>query len=120
MRVQGVTGDLPAIAHVGPVAPPVVPPVDDAPPRPAVAAPSAGEGAELGDGSAADDHRRRPLQPLPSFDPPLIAQRAVLGWPVGPLVVEHVRATGVSYGAVWAQVDRAMAAVQAKEPPTGA
>ena len=118
MRVQGVTGDLPAVAHAGPVVPPVVPPVDDAPPRPAVAATPAGDEAELGRG-AADDHRRRPLQPLPTFDPPLIAQRAKLGWPVGPLVAEHARQTGVSYGAIWAQVDNAMAAV-ADEEPAGA
>ncbi len=119
MRVQGVTGDLPAVAHAGPAVPLVVPPVDDAPPRPAVAAPPAGDGTELGHG-AAHDHRRRPLQPLPSFDPPLIAQRAVLGLPVGPLVAEHARETGVSYGAVWAQVDRAMAAITSEEPAAGA
>ena len=105
MRVQGVTGDLPAVSHAGPVVPPVVPPVDDAPPRPAVAATPAGDEAELGRG-AADDHRRRPLQPLPTFDPPLIAQRAALGWPVGALVLERAVATGTSVAAVWAQVDR--------------
>ena len=119
MRVQGVTGDLPAVAHIGPVAPPVVPPVDDAPPRPAVAAPAASTGADLGRGAANDDHLRRPLQPLPTFDPPLIAQRALLGWPVGPLVVEHARQTGVSYGAAWAQVDSAMAAATETEQPAG-
>ena len=110
MRIQGVTGDLPAVAHLGPVAPAAVPAVDDAPAEPAVAPPPASDGADLGHDTTADD-RRRPLQPLPAFDPPLIAQRAALGWPVGPLVVEHARATGTSYGAVWAQVDRAMAAV---------
>jgi hypothetical protein len=121
MRIQGVTGDLPAVAHVGPVAPVAVPPVDDAPPAPAVAAPAASDGAELGNGGAADPRRRAP-QPLPAFDPPLIAQRAALGWPVGPLVVEHARASGTSYGAVWAQVDDAMAAADAvgKDPQPAA
>ena len=107
MRIHGVTGDLPAVAHLGPVAPPAVPPVDDAPPPPAVTAPPASSGPGLGDGASADG-RRRPLQPLSAFDPPLIAQRAVLGLPVGMLVLERAQATRTSYGAVWAEVNRAM------------
>ena len=114
MRIQGVTGDLPAVAQLmNEGAAKVDPPAVSAAPPPAVAAAaSAGDAS----GGQADAERRRPPKPLASFDPPLIAQRAVLGWPVGPLVAEHARQTGVSYGAVWAQVDSALAAVAAEEP----
>lgn len=108
MRIQGVTGDLPAIVHVGPVVPTLQVPVDDAPPAPAVTAPKGGDDAEMR-GHSEQDPRRQPHQPLSSFDPPLIAQRAALGWPVGPLVVERARETGTSVAAVWAQVDREQA-----------
>ena len=104
MRIQGVTGDLPAVVHIGPPAPPVAVPVDDAPP-PAVSAPARGDDAELRQQSE-QDPRRQPKQPLSSFDPPLIAQRAALGLPVGALVVERARETGTSIAAVWAAVDR--------------
>ena len=105
MRIQGVTGDLPPVAHLGPVPPVVAVPVDDAPSPPAVAAPAANTGSELRD-QHEQDPRRQPPQPLTSFDPPLIAQRAALGWPVGALVLERAVATGTSFAAVWAEVDR--------------
>lgn len=108
MRIQGVTGDLPAVAHLGPVAPPAAPPVGDAPAGPAVAPPPAANGAALGEDATAAE-RRRPPRSLNVFDPPLIAQRAVLGQAVGMLVLERAQATNTSYGAVWAQVDAAIA-----------
>jgi hypothetical protein len=105
MRIQGVTGDLPAVVHLGPVAATVPVPAAEAP-TPAVSAPSRGDDAEMRQHSG-QDPRRAPAQPLSSFDPPLIAQRAALGWPVGPLVVERARATGTSVAEVWSQVDLA-------------
>lgn len=108
MRIQGVTGDLPAVAQLmNEGAPKVEQPSGDAAPPPAVAAaPSAGD---TGGGESAAD-RRRPPKPLPSFDPPLIAQRAVLGFALGPMVAAHALAEGISYGAAWAAVDRIMPA----------
>lgn len=106
MRIQGVTGDLPAIAQfMNEGAPKVEPPTVDAAPVPAVAAAAAA--GDTGGGQSASDHRRPPI-PLPSFDPPLIAQRAVLGFPIGPMVAAHAQSEGISYGEAWAAVDRVM------------
>lgn len=104
MRIQGVTGDLPAVAQLLSEAPAKVETPPSAP-APAVAAPAGA--SETGGDHTSSDHRRPP-QPLPSFDPPLIAQRAVLGLPVGMMVVEHAKANGISYLAAWEAVDRAM------------
>ena len=105
MRIQGVTGDLPAIAQLLTEAPGKVEAPSTAPPPPAVAAAVAA--GETGGDHTSSDHRR-PHQPLTSFDPPLIAQRAVLGFPLGPMVAAHAQAEGKSYGEVWAAVDRIM------------
>lgn len=105
MRIQGVTGDLPPVAQLMVETPPKVEAPPTAPP-PAVAAPAAA--GETGGDHTSSDHQRRPPQPLAAFDPPLIAQRAVLGLPVGMMVVEHARAEGISYLAAWEAVDRAM------------
>jgi hypothetical protein len=110
MRIVPVTGDLPVVAQL--VDPPPPPATDPVVSPPAVAPVAAGAGA----GSASTDDRRQQRPPLPqAFDPPLIAQRAVLGLPVGPLIVDHALAEGISYGAACAAVDRAMPEPQA--PP---
>lgn len=101
MRIQPVTGDLPAVAQLDHVVP-VVPEPRPAPAPAAVAAPAASGDA----GSYAADRRAR--QPLSHFDPPLIAQRAALGLHVGALVLEMSQAKGISYSAAWAAVDDAM------------
>lgn len=101
MRIQPVTGDLPAVAQPDVVGP-VVPAPRREPASTAVAAPAAGGDAE----SYAAERRAR--QPLRHFDPPLIAQRAALGLPVGRLVLEMAQAEGISYSAAWAAVDNAM------------
>lgn len=101
MRISGVTGDLPAVAAL-PEGPPVQAPADS-PPAPAVAAPAAAGGAE-GDAAHDPSRQRRPV--LLAFDPPLIAQRAVLGLPVGMLIAEHAEAEGITYSAACAAVDR--------------
>ena len=101
MRIQPVTGDLPAIAQLEAV----VPVVPDKPPAPAPAAvPAAASNGDAGAYSA----ERRARQPLRHFDPPLIAQRAALGLPVGMMVLEMAQARGISYSAAWAAVDEAM------------
>jgi len=110
MRIQGVTGDLPAVAQLRNEG---VPPVDEpaaAAPAPAVTA-AAAAGETGGDPSASD--RRRPPALLHSFDPPLIAQRAMLGLPVGPMVAAHAEEVGITYSAAWAAVQREMP----QEPP---
>ena len=48
----------------------------------------------------------------PAFDPPLIAQRALLGWPVGPMIAEYARAEGTSYTAAHARVQAASAVLE--------
>lgn len=101
MRISGVTGDLPAVAALP--EPPAPPPAADAAPRPAVTAPAApGSGH---DASAGDPSRsRRGLVPV--FDPPLIAQRAALGLPVGMLIADLAEAEHMTYSAACAAVDR--------------
>jgi hypothetical protein len=102
MRIAPVTGDLPVVAQLVDPPPPAADPVVAAPAI-APVAPSAGADSASSDG-------RRPPRPalLLAFDPPLIAQRAVLGLPVGPLIAEHALAEGITYGAACAAVDRAM------------
>ena len=108
MRIQGVTGDLPAVAQL--MSDPVVKaePVAATAPAPAVAAAPATSDAG-GDRSSTDRHHHQPRN-LNSFDPPLIAQRAVLGFPLGPMVAEHAKAEGISYSAAMAEVQRVMPA----------
>ena len=43
---------------------------------------------------------------MPVFDPPLIAQRAALGLPVGMLIAELAEAEHMTYSAACAAVDR--------------
>jgi hypothetical protein len=103
MRIVPVTGDLPVVASL--VDPPPPPALDPVAAGPAVKPVAAAAGADL----ASADGRRPPRPPiLLAFDPPLIAQRAVLGLPVGPLIAEHALAEDISYGAACAAVDRAM------------
>ena len=111
MRIQAVTGDLPAVAQLTNegVAQVEEAPVVDAAPLAVAAAAAAGETG--GDPNASD--RRRPPSILLSFDPPLIAQRAVLGLPVGPMVASYAAEAGISYNAACAAVDREMPHQQA-------
>lgn len=104
MRIVPVMGDLPAVAQLGGEPPtPTSAKPDVSPPR--IAPASAARGAD--GGTASDRQASRPPLP-PAFDPPLIAQRAVLGLATGPLIAEHARAEGISYGQARAAVDRAM------------
>ena len=100
MRIVPVTGDLPAIV----VPPPLVPPAQErsgsAPPVVEAVHRSRGAGSE----SAADHPPPRTL--LPFFDPPLIAQRAALGLPIGALVADYAQSEGIPYTAAAAAVDR--------------
>jgi hypothetical protein len=103
MRIVPVTGDLPAVASLMELPTPPAAEPDEAPPR--VAPASAATGADAG----TTGERRLPRPPVPlAFDPPLIAQRAALGLPVGPLIAEHALNEGIDYGAACAAVDRAM------------
>lgn len=103
MRIVPVTGDLPAVAWLAEPPPPPVPAVEGA--APAIPAAASAGGAKAG--SSHDRHpARRPVPP--AFDPPLIAQRAVLGLPVGALIAQHAQAEGITYGAASAAVDREM------------
>ena len=103
MRITPVTGDLPAL-----VTPPP-PPVRhlDAPPPPPATAPVEHTASTGTDADAAADHRHPPSQ-KPFFDPPLIAQRAVLGLPTGYLIADFARSQGITYAAASAAVDREM------------
>ena len=105
MRIQGVTGDLPAVAQLMSEAPVKAEPAAAATPAPAVAAAPAT--SEAGGDHTSSDHRRPPRH-FNSFDPPLIAQRAVLGFPLAPMVAEHAKAQGISYGAAMVEVQRVM------------
>lgn len=103
MRITPVTGDLPALATSPP--PPVrqlaeLPAAPVTPPVQSTAATDADAGAAAGE--------RRPPSPTPFFDPPLIAQRAVLGLPTGPLITDFARSQGITYAAAAAAVDREM------------
>lgn len=100
MRITG--DDLPAVARLGEVPTPQAAEPDVGPP---LVTPAAATGADAG--TAGDRHPSRSRISL-AFDPPLIAQRAVLGLPVGPLIAEYALAAGIDYGAASAAVDRAM------------
>ena len=99
MRIVPVTGDLPAVV----VPPPAVPPASERlrSSSPVVEA----TGRSRGAGSHASDGHCPPRPLLPFFDPPLIAQRAVLGLPVGGMVADFARAEGIPYTAASAAVD---------------
>jgi hypothetical protein len=103
VRIVPVTGDLPAI--VTPPPPPVRH-VAEPPPPPATAAVEHTTAADT-DGYGASGDRRQP-GPKPFFDPPLIAQRAVLGLPTGFLIADFARSQGIPYAAAAAAVDREM------------
>ena len=103
MRITPVTGDLPALATAPPPPlrsaadpPPAAPTTPVAPP----AAADADAGARSGD--------RRPPAHKPFFDPPLIAQRAVLGLPTGFLIADFARSQDIPFAVAAAAVDRAM------------
>lgn len=103
MRVTPVTGDLPALATSPP---PPVRHLTEPAPQPATPPVQQTAATDTDSGAAASD-RRQPA-PEPFFDPPLIAQRAVLGLPTGPLIVDYARSQGITYAAAVAAVDRAM------------
>ncbi len=103
MRITPVTGDLPA--HAVPPPSPVRHAVEPGP----AAAPVERTDATATDADAAARHRRP--AGLPLFDPPLIAQRAVLGLPTGHLIAGLARSADIPYTAAAAAVDREM-------PPT--
>jgi hypothetical protein len=100
MRIVPVTGDLPAVVAPPPAARTVCDPVPSAPPLAVTAAAPAQP-----DTDATSDRRGRPA-PQPFFDPPLIAQRAVLGLPIGLLVADFARSQGIPFAAASAAVDR--------------
>ena len=103
MRIVPVTGDLPAI-----VTPPPAPVRHVAePPPPPATAPVEHTTAARTDGDSASGDRRQ-HSPKPFFDPPLIAQRAVLGLPTGLLIADFARSQGIPYAAAAAAVDREM------------
>lgn len=102
MRIAPVTGDLPAVV----VAPPALRLVGDAAPTPSPAVVARSEVSGR-DADATSDQRRDP-SPKKFFDPPLIAQRAVLGLAVGPMIADLAEARGISYAAASAAVDREM------------
>ncbi len=102
MRITPVTGDLPAVAACAP--PPLL--VRDPPAAPPdLPAPAAVTTAGTSGSQSDPSDRRRPARPA-FFDPPLIAQRAALGLPIGPLVADLATSTGISYGEASAAVDR--------------
>jgi hypothetical protein len=103
VRITPVTGDLPALATSPP--PPVRHSTEPAPP-PATPPVQQTAATDTDSGAAAGDRRR--AAPEPFFDPPLIAQRAVLGLPTGPLIAGYARSQGITYAAAAAAVDRAM------------
>jgi hypothetical protein len=114
VRITPVTGDLPALASSPP--PPVrqlteLPSAPVTPPVQQTAALDADAGAAAGE--------RRPPSPKPFFDPPLIAQRAALGLPTGPLIAGFARAQGITYAAAAAAVDREMPRQAADRATTG-
>ena len=102
MRITPVTGDLPSVATAPPAPRPLADPLP--PPAPTVVARADVSGS---DADATSDRRRTPTL-LPFFDPPLIAQRAVLGLPVGFLIADFARSEGITYSAASAAVDREM------------
>ena len=102
MRIVPVTGDLPAVATPPP------PPVRHLaePPPPPATAPVEHTTAAGTDADAAARDRRPPQKPF--FDPPLIAQRAVLGLPTGFLIADFARSQEIPYAVAAAAVDREM------------
>jgi len=104
MRIQPVTGDLPAVASPPP------PPARPVAQPPAAGTPVVVASAQRSgdDDDGASSQHQAPRASLPFFDPPLIAQRAVLGLPIGFLVADFARAEGISYSAASAAVDREM------------
>ena len=103
MRIVPVTGDLPAL--VTPPPPPVRS-VADAPPPPATAPVEHTTAADTDGYGASSDRRQQ--RPAPFFDPPLIAQRAVLGLPTGFLIADFALSQGIPYAVAAAAVDREM------------
>jgi hypothetical protein len=106
MRITPVTGDLPAVV----TGPPPVRLVHEAPvpPPPTVVARADVAGA---DADATSDRRRHPT-PQTCFDPPLIAQRAVLGLPVGTLIADLALEKAIPHAAASAAVDLEVARQQ--------
>lgn len=102
MRITPVCGDLPAVV----TGPPALRLVAETPPTPlpTVVARASVSGS---DAEQTSDRRRNPT-PKTCFDPPLIAQRAVLGLPVGPMIADLAQARGIPYTAASAAVDREM------------
>ncbi len=103
MRIVPVTGDLPAVV----VPPPAVAPASEAPRTASPVVEAAGRSRGASSEQTADRRAARPL--LPFFDPPLIAQRAALGLPVGTLIAGFAQAKGISYSAASAAVDDELA-----------
>lgn len=111
--IAGIAGELPVMA--APNEPPPSAAPAGGPPPPAVAAAAATSGGSGAGTGTHDRHRAAPV-PLPVFDPPLIAQRAALGLPVGALICELADREDITYSAASAAVDRSMP----HEPTDGA
>ncbi len=109
MRIVPVTGDLPAVASTGPVRAPLT---ELPAPAPQVVVAPARSG-DAGRGAGREEPRQRTL--LPFFDPPLIAQRAALGLPIGPLVADYAKTEGIPYTAAAAAVDRELQSGQSSD-----
>ena len=105
MRIVPVTGDLPAV-----VTPPPHPirQLAEASSSPAMAPVEDTAAAGTGADATASGDRHPPSTPF--FDPPLIAQRAVLGLPTGFLIAEFALSQDIPYAAVAAAVDQEMSA----------
>ena len=105
MRISPVHGDQWPVAALHSPLPPAEPSSAHTA-APAVAQVSAsGAGARSGQRSG-EDHRHSQRQAV--FDPPLIAQRAVLGLPVGTQIADYAQAHDLPFTTVSRAVDLAM------------
>jgi hypothetical protein len=102
VRITPVTGDLPALA----TSPPPPARLVAAPPAPETIPVAHAAATDADTGTATGDRQRPAAQPF--FDPPLIAQRAVLGLPTGFLIADFARTHRVPFLSVAAAVEREM------------
>ena len=102
MRISPVHGDQWPVAALHSPLPPAEPASGPVAPVAAVQASAAGAGARSG-----PEHRHSQGRPA-VFDPPLIAQRAVLGLPVGTQIADYAQAHDLPFTAVSRAVDLAM------------
>ena len=102
MRISPICGDQWPVAALTHPLPPAEP-VATAPAAPAVVQAAAAASADNHFGGSG--HRQ---QGQAVFDPPLIAQRAVLGLPVGTQIADYAKANDLPFTTVAHAVDMAM------------